>query len=261
MTHPRRQQLEFLVLDILSRSSVLTGASSIRQQLMHSGITVGEATIGRVLRDLDVPGYTQKTGKLGRKLTQRGIQQLEALRVSLERESAGRKITSFFTFKDPDGLIEVLESRRAIERETARLAALRATPAQIETMRKAIAAHSSIVSDGLIDAEHDDSLHNTIAAASGNRLLASLFEMIRKDREVSAVVRRARAREHVQCAREHKAILEAIERRDAEAAEGAMQAHLDGLVAAVRSLAKQARSERRPRRQRARSAEHVHTGD
>jgi GntR family transcriptional repressor for pyruvate dehydrogenase complex len=245
LMHDRRQRIELAVLDVLAKTSRWTGASFLRQHLRVSGIDVGEATVGRVLIDLDMAGYTRKAGKLGRTVTKKGLVRLRTLQLELERETSGRKITSFFSsFKDPDALVEVLEARRAVERETARLAATRATPAQIAAMRGAIAAHHRAVSDGSIDTQHDISLHQTIAVASGNGLLMSLLEMIRRDREVSAIVRKAREREHIQCAHEHDAILEAIERQDSVAAERAMEAHLDGLIRAVRSYALHASAER-----------------
>lgn len=234
----RSQQLEFYVLDILAKSDHWVGAAQLRQHLMGAGVHVGEATVGRLLRDFDAHGYTRKSGKLGRTLTRRGLFHLERLRLALERESGGRKITAFFSFKEPEALIEVLEARRAIERQTARFAATRATSEQIAAMREAIAAHSRTVSEGSISMQHDVSLHQIIAAASQNDLLGSLLAMIRKDREVAAIVRKARGRQYDQCAKEHEAILAAIERRDPEAAERAMEVHLDGLIAAVRSYAR-----------------------
>lgn len=233
----RPRQMELIVLDVLAKSNRWMGAAQLRQHLMASGVHVGEATVGRLLRDFDSHGYTRKSGKLGRALTRKGVAHLERLQVATERESSGRKITAFFSFKEPEALLEVLEARRALERETARLAATRATPQQIAAMREAISAHSRTVSEGSIGTQHDVSLHQTIAAASQNDLLGSLLEMIRKDREVAAVVRKARERQHDQCAREHDAILAAIERRDPRAAERAMETHLSGLIAAVRSYA------------------------
>ncbi len=243
--HDRRQRVELVVLDVLAKTPRWTGASFLRQHLRVSGIEIGEATVGRVLRDFDMLGYTRKAAKLGRAVTKKGLARLEALQLEFERETSGRKITSFFSsFKDPDALIEVLEARRAVERETARLAATKATPVQIAAMQEAVAAHHRAVSEGSIDTQHDFSLHQTIAVASGNGLLKSLLEMIRKDREVSAIVRKAREREHIQCAREHDAILAAIERRDPVAAERAMEAHLDGLIKTVRSYALRVLAER-----------------
>ncbi|OFX32025.1 MAG: hypothetical protein A2Z07_01210 [Armatimonadetes bacterium RBG_16_67_12] len=233
--HSRRKQIELILLDVLAKAPGWIGAAHLRQHLQAAGIEVGEATVGRVLRDFDMLGYTRKAGKLGRTLTRKGLAVLKSLQLALERESSGRKITSFFSFKNPAALVEVLEARRAIERETAPLAAVRATQAQIDAMREAIVAHRRAVAEGAIDTQHDVSLHQTIAAASGNGLLTGLLEMIRNDREVSAFVREARGREHAQCAREHDAILAAIERRDPAAAQRAMEAHLNGLIEAVQS--------------------------
>ncbi|MDP2857345.1 MAG: S21 family capsid maturation serine protease, partial [Bacillota bacterium] len=219
------------------KTSRWTGASFLRQHLKVSGIDIGEATVGRVLSDLDVLGYTRKAGKLGRAVTKKGLVRLHALQLELERETSGRKVTSFFTFRNPEDVVDVLEVRRAIERETAQLAATKASAAQIKAMREAVAAYHHSPSEGATDSRHDMSLHNMIAIASKNGLLATLLDMIRKDREVAGIVRKAREHASAQCALEHDAILAAIERRDAVAAQVAMEAHIDGMIKAVRSNA------------------------
>jgi GntR family L-lactate dehydrogenase operon transcriptional regulator len=129
----------------------------------------------------------------------------------------------------------VLEARRAIERETSRLAALRATRARIDEMKRVARAHLRGVRSGAIETEHDVSLHRLIARSAGNVLLGKILDLIRGDREVAAVVRKARERSHLQCAHEHEAIVRAIAARDPVGAEEAMTRHLDGLIEAVRA--------------------------
>ncbi len=72
---------------------------------------------------------------------------------------------------------EIREVRRIIEVETARLAAINRTPADIEIMRDCLArkrdARQSGDTHGYVEA--DIAFHSTVAAASGNSLLADLY--------------------------------------------------------------------------------------
>ena len=230
-----RHAVRLAILRRLAASPHELGASTLRRELLANGIDVSEATIGRMLREFDIRGQTRRNGKLGHTLTAEGARSLETLEVELERETGSREITAVLSVPDEAKFVMVLEARRAIERETSRLAATRATPRQIKEMERAADAHLRGVLGGALVTEYDASLHRLIARAAGNVFLEKLLDFIREDREVAAVVRSARERSHLQCAREHEAIVRAIGVHDSGAAERAMMAHLDGLIEAVRS--------------------------
>jgi GntR family transcriptional regulator, transcriptional repressor for pyruvate dehydrogenase complex len=127
--------------------------------------------------------------------------------------------------------MEVIEMRIAIEPFLARLAALRASPFEMAAIEKAATTRADA---GIGSA--DLSFHKLIAAASGNKLAASLYALLRR------VARDARVRLNVSqppCAKrvrqrdaEHRAVAQAIRARDPDAVERAMRAHL----AAVQKL-------------------------
>lgn len=75
-------------------------------------------------------------------------------------------------------LIEVLEVRRAFEVETARLAALRRTDADVAELERLLAARAEAWTGGDVDGfvGLDVALHRAIAAASGNAMLTELYE-------------------------------------------------------------------------------------
>lgn len=121
-------------------------------------------------------------------------------------------------------LRQLNETRMAIEPESARLAAENATPAQLRTLRR--------IHQQLIDApnnahaiEADMAFHRALAEASGNLMfrliLDSLAEigLASRQRTIGRVGRFTGV-EH------HGAILEAVERGDAEAAAAAMRHHI-----------------------------------
>ncbi|MGA8319560.1 MAG: FCD domain-containing protein [Xanthobacteraceae bacterium] len=121
--------------------------------------------------------------------------------------------------------MEVIEMRIAIEPFLARLAALRASPFEIAAIDKA-ATTAAGVDSGAADLK----FHKLIAASSGNKLAAALYDLLRR------VARDARLRlngSQPACPKrvqqrdaEHRAIAQAIVARDPEAAERAMRLHL-----------------------------------
>jgi len=130
--------------------------------------------------------------------------------------------------------VQVLEMRCMIEPTLARVAALRATPKQIDGLRRAV----GLIANGK-KAPPDVDLHALIAAAAGNALAERMHRVIR------AIERDARMRSGTQGRRDlaqpedlagHQAIVEAIAARDADGAEQAMHDHLDAIRAAITGL-------------------------
>jgi DNA-binding FadR family transcriptional regulator len=114
-----------------------------------------------------------------------------------------------------------------------RVAALTATNASAGDLRDIAEAHSAAVEAvEMATFEHwDAELHQRIFAGSRNELLNHLHQFLRLIRSQDQwldIKRRSfsPARRQVYC-QEHAAIVEALMRRDAEAASNAMRAHLD----------------------------------
>ena len=71
MQHDKMRML-FLILKSIDNSEVPVGSGYVRNILQMQGINISEATVGRILRQLDIKGYTEKIGFKGRKLTPAG---------------------------------------------------------------------------------------------------------------------------------------------------------------------------------------------
>lgn len=134
--------------------------------------------------------------------------------------------------------VQVLEMRCIMEPTLARIAALRATPKQIDAMRKA----ADQIASGKKHS-HNIDLHTMIAEASGNAFAERIYRLVR------AIERDARLRSDGRFSGEpvdpvgqpadaagHSAIVEAIAARDADAAEEAMHDHLDMIRAAISTI-------------------------
>jgi GntR family transcriptional repressor for pyruvate dehydrogenase complex len=123
---------------------------------------------------------------------------------------------------------EMYEARRILEVGAAALAAERATPDQIATLAEEVAGMFATMQDPQLFLVHDINFHRSVAAASGNPIVASLVEMVSalyyESRRETAV--RASARDLRDAAEMHRRIYQAIRAQDAETARQTMQAHL-----------------------------------
>ena len=125
---------------------------------------------------------------------------------------------------------DVLRARRLVEGEAAALAARLATPAQLEAMASAFRRLSAEMRANRMQSVADREFHMCIAAASGNSALALVIERLWAEggqplnsRIEELFVSRGRKRDNIA---EHRAILDAIRRRDSAAARRAMRTHL-----------------------------------
>jgi DNA-binding FadR family transcriptional regulator len=126
--------------------------------------------------------------------------------------------------------IDMMAVRRIIE---PRAAALAATNASAGALKEIAAVHSASVAACEIEAfEHwDAEFHQKIFAATRNDLLNYLHEMLRliRGQELWLAIKRRSfnpERRNAYC-QEHGALVDALLRRDAEAAAIAMRAHLE----------------------------------
>lgn len=124
---------------------------------------------------------------------------------------------------------EVFETRLIVEPKIAALAALRATPQDIEELQKAIDRGSDAAT--LVEFEKWDAVfHSIVVNAARNGLLASLYEGIHAVRAGNLWGRmkeQSLTAERMQnYITKHQAILDAIKDRDSAAAENHMFAHI-----------------------------------
>ncbi len=135
-------------------------------------------------------------------------------------------ISNMLSLADPKPA-DMVEARRVLEVETARLAAERADRAAIAAIRAAHESHVTSVANGEVTIESDVLFHLQIAEAAGNDVLHSMVSVfaprIISSAKESRTCENGRADRAVE---EHAAILRAIERGDPEAAGHAMYRHL-----------------------------------
>lgn len=126
---------------------------------------------------------------------------------------------------------ELMEFRVMIEAELARLAALRATEDNINTMKATLENMKKSGADLADLTRHDTMFHMELAKASRNRLLISTMENA-KDVFQSGIYRAFQvdtASNVAQALQFHTQILDAIIRKDADAAYTLMRRHIESV--------------------------------
>jgi GntR family transcriptional regulator, transcriptional repressor for pyruvate dehydrogenase complex len=121
---------------------------------------------------------------------------------------------------------EMFEARQALEMAIAYLAAERATSDHMATMAEEITGMYASLDEPEQYLIHDMHFHQTIAAASGNRILTALMNMIATillDERRKTV---HRSRDLKESAEMHRRIYRAIRERNTEEARNAMRDHL-----------------------------------
>lgn len=121
---------------------------------------------------------------------------------------------------------EMFEARLALEMSIAGLAAKRATSEQMTLMAEEIAGMFASLDEPEQYLVHDMQFHQTIAAASNNRILTALMNMVATilfDTRSKTV---KRAKDLKQSAEQHRNIYRAMREHDPDGARAAMHDHL-----------------------------------
>ncbi|MHB1416906.1 MAG: FadR/GntR family transcriptional regulator [Chloroflexota bacterium] len=229
--------VDYIVLKELARNLGPVGCWTVHSTLQVAGIAMSEASAGRLLRRLDQRGLTQPLGSKGRLLTEKGRQCLAAAEQARARSSYQNDLLEAIQVDTIEDILDILQARRAIEAETARQAALRATEAEVAELELAVARHIDGVRSGHHGSEHNRLIHTLIAQASKSRVLLAVVNLILQDRQLHEI------QSHIQrtvgeggvAPEEHYTILQAITKRDPEEAATAMQAHMDRLIRVMRA--------------------------
>jgi len=226
----QRENLEYEILTVMEERPEPLGSGLLRQILASRELDVSEATVGRMLSEMDRKGLTVKQGFQGRVITDQGRQKLDQQKRFQHRMTYGTRFISTLESRKKEDLLDILIARRAIERELARLAAIHATRAEIDLMETVLREQEEYTSQNQMTAEHDVRFHKIIASAAKNRVLAAALDLIRHDGQLSPILEYIRTRVGSRLVVGHGRILKAIRERDPAGAEQAMIEHIESLI-------------------------------
>ncbi|MHB8917404.1 MAG: FadR/GntR family transcriptional regulator [Desulfocucumaceae bacterium] len=226
----QREKQEYEILSILEERAEPVGSNLISQLLAARGLEVSEATVGRILSQMDRKDLTRKHGFQGRVISDRGRQKLDQARRMQHRLTYGNRFMDTLESRKKEDLIDILVARRAIERELARLAAIHATDAEIKLMESVLREQEKHTAQNEMTAEQDVKFHRLISIAAKNRVLSAALDLIRQDGQLSPILEYIRTKVGSRLVVGHGQILRAISDRDPAGAEQAMINHIESLI-------------------------------
>ena len=212
-----------------------TRASEDIIEQVHDLITAGQLKVGdRLPSERDLAKQLQ----VGRSTVREAIRAMESLGILQVRPGEGTFLTTSpheprpdlpnaNFFRTWDNQHKLFEVRKVIEPDLTSLAARRATTAHIQQMREALEEQDSLIKAGRNSIKADTTFHFLIAEAAGNdillRLMDGLMDVLEETREAAL---KATGRP-VRSLKQHRAILRAIEIRNASLAALRMVEHIE----------------------------------
>jgi DNA-binding GntR family transcriptional regulator len=193
--------------------------SEMAHKALMGMLLTGELTPNEVVTERQI---ALKLG-ISRTPMREAVRRLEGERL-LERQRSGALVVRALPLEE---FMNILNVRRLVEGEAARLAAGRVPVAELERLKFRIGEALALPEDAVTPefAASDRDLHLLIATASGNSVLQQLINDLRTRTAMYRFGRLPERRKTV-CA-EHLAIIDALMAGDPQRSQQAMQDHVD----------------------------------
>ena len=221
---------DLIVLESIRAAKEPIGSWALVDSLEAKGHRVSSASIGRILYRLEHLGFVESQSNRGRVITLEGIRAIETMKVQNTIESHRLRLESLINSSVLEEFIMVLQARRAIERETSRLAAENITEAQKQSLVRILEEQEEKAKRKESIADIDIAFHREIAKASHNTALQSLYEILSTMGQQSELFEFVRSQIDATYRQAHRKVLEAICAHDPDKAEQCIIQHMDSLI-------------------------------
>lgn len=231
----RKDYITYLIMKCIEQSKGAVGSWALRENLLENGVDCSTATVGRYLKDLDYKEYTFPCGNQGRILTPLGKAQIATLDLSINRYEVQSKLAREVQVNSYEELIDLINTRKALEMEACAQACVRATENDLKLLKKALSDHQACVDNNEDPTDTAFNFHEVIGQICHNKFLYAMLDMLffeekKMESRFETLVTRERGKSYV---KEHWQITEAIAARDSWKAAQLMSKHIDVLRYAV----------------------------
>lgn len=225
---------DVLLLECIRDAGEPVGSWSLVEAMERKGSRASSASIGRILYRLESIGYVESQTNKGRILTKDGNKAIERAKAYKSLTKHREQLENLIDSRVLDEFIMVLQARKAIERETVRLAAENISEARLSRLESIILEQETKAAKGESIAEVDIAFHREIAEASTNSALLALYGILAMMGQQSELFEfmRSKVGRHYRTA--HRSILDALKVRDPDKAEQCIVGHMDGLIEDVK---------------------------
>jgi GntR family transcriptional repressor for pyruvate dehydrogenase complex len=211
---PANVELTRKMLDYLLSGEFKAGQRIPSERQLAEALGVGRSAVRETVKSLSLLGLIEQRPGDGTYLTKSNSDLLP-------------RVIEWGLLLGERRVHELIEIRHHLEIILAGLAAERRTQDQLQRMQTLIAEMTDAGDDYPRYVEADIAFHLEIAAASGNAGLAGILESVQSLLRVWATRVISAAKETKTSLAMHVAILEAIEKQDADGTRAAMTAHMD----------------------------------
>ncbi|MCR5334921.1 MAG: FCD domain-containing protein [Synergistes sp.] len=234
MNNNREDELIYEVLSYIKEEGKAVGAGSVQRRLRSRGYSMAEASVGRLLREMEYTGLLVKESNLGRSISPQGEEKLRELESARWQGNWTQEFFGNADASDREHLEELLTARRPVEVEVARLAAKNASDEEIEKLRRIVDENELLAKAGKPISQLDTEFHRYLAKISHNSVLEAIMELLRRKQEDATSFEGLRRHAGSLTNNEHRKILEAVEQHDVDMAVLAMKRHIKNLTLALK---------------------------
>ncbi len=226
---------ELITLEIIQDAEEPIGSWALADLLAEKGYSISTATVGRMLNKLENLGYLKKEKYKGRIITDKGEDAIRDTNLIQKINYHKKELEKYINTKVLEDFLMVLEARLSIERTTARLAAENITVEEIAKLERIINKQEQNYQNNESITKCDLDFHKTIARASGNKVLETLYHILSFSGQQSEIFEYLREKIGAPYMVSHRHILEAIKAKDPHNSEKSMVEHIENLIKDVKS--------------------------
>jgi DNA-binding FadR family transcriptional regulator len=230
MPQKESQELTYAILQALQSNDEPMGSWSLHYLLLERGYNVSAPTIGRRLRELERKNLLGRVTVEGRIIKPSGVRLLRRVAHDHHIHTSAEKILTLLKSNRRKDIIDQLMVRRIVEEESAALATINASPKTIAKLLEIVRRQKASISSGDLGVKEDVGFHESLAKASGNKIIVSLVHLLRSTEWMNYAIAAIRTEVGTRLVVDHEEIISAMRNRDSVAARMAMQQHITKLI-------------------------------
>lgn len=216
------------ILDEIDKSNSPLGAN-----ILSLRIDLSQSTIGRILQNLEYQGYLEKSSNKGRIITEKGKKYLKSLKEKININNNAKELIRISSSADKNTLLDILYTRKILEKETAYLAAKNITEKEIQELTEIIDRQDEQKRLGLLGEKEDLQFHSKIADIAGNKILKQILILILTQKNAYWDFSYIRQKQSFHSPNYHRKIIEALSKKDPESTSKLMVEHIDSIISDV----------------------------
>lgn len=220
---------EIKIMAVMSNINIPIGAIYISQE-----INMPQASVGRILKELENNDLIKKISNKGRVLTEEGKAHLKRFYEQKSKVDAALELSNLFDDEDvKQKLIEILQVRRVLEVESVKLACENRTKEELTELELIYMQNVAEINDDKLGNEQDLRLHLKIAEMTHNKTLYYLSRLLLTEDNAYTFFSIVTGDIKLAQLIHHEKLVEAIKSRDVESAKKTMEEHIDRIIADV----------------------------